>query len=99
NVRTRWDSTYFMINRLRTLRQAIELFMAAPRNTDVAHHKMALLDWEVLQDLEFILEAPSIAQQTMSGEHCPLLGGTLPAYETFMAQWQAMATSPNHPQL
>ena len=35
---------------------AIELFMAAPRNTDVAHHKMALLDWEVLQDLEFILE-------------------------------------------
>ena len=30
--------------------------MAAPQNTDVAHHKMALLDWEVLQDLEFILE-------------------------------------------
>ena len=45
------------------------------------------------------MKAPSIAQQTMSGEHCPLLGGTLPAYETFVAQWQAMATSPNHPQL
>jgi len=30
--------------------------MAAPRNADVAHHKMALLDWKVLQDLEFILE-------------------------------------------
>ncbi|KIM61362.1 hypothetical protein SCLCIDRAFT_122301 [Scleroderma citrinum Foug A] len=35
----------------------------------------------------------------MSGEHCPLLGSTLPAYETFVAQWQVMATSPNHPQL
>jgi len=30
--------------------------MATSRNADVAHHKMALLDWEVLQDLEFILE-------------------------------------------
>jgi len=45
------------------------------------------------------MKAPSIAQQTMSGEHCPLLGSTLPAYETFVAQWQAMVTSPNHPQL
>ena len=45
------------------------------------------------------MKAPSIAQQTMSGERCLLLGGTLPTYETFVAQWQVMATSPNHPQL
>lgn len=35
----------------------------------------------------------------MSGEQTPVLGGALPAFETFIAQWKAMSTSPDHPQL
>ncbi|KAI6098648.1 hypothetical protein EDD16DRAFT_1498280, partial [Pisolithus croceorrhizus] len=86
-VRTHWDLTYFMINCFHTLHQAIKLFLAAPQNADVAQHKLEPLDWEVLQDLEFILEAPSLAQHAMSGEQSPLLGGALPTFETFMTQW------------
>lgn len=70
---TRWDSTYIMVNRLRTLRQVcqdileyftslkyfqgIDLFLAFPRNAEIAHHRLSDLDWEVLQDIECILEA------------------------------------------
>jgi len=35
----------------------------------------------------------------MSGEQSPLLGGALPAYETFITQWQAIANLSLHPQL
>ncbi|KAI6046736.1 hypothetical protein EDC04DRAFT_2541758, partial [Pisolithus marmoratus] len=66
---------------------------------DMAHYRIEPLDWEVLQDLEFILEAPSLPQHTMSGEQSPLLSSVLPAFETFITQWQTMAASPAHPQL
>ncbi|KAF8546177.1 hypothetical protein OG21DRAFT_1379858, partial [Imleria badia] len=58
DVRICWDSSYFMTNRLRALCQIIELYLAVPRNADVVHtdNKLVGLDWEVLQDLEFILE-------------------------------------------
>ncbi|KAF9220321.1 hypothetical protein BS17DRAFT_686284, partial [Gyrodon lividus] len=64
NVKTRWDSTYYMINRLRALRQV-----------------------------------PSNAQQSMCGESVLLLGGALPSYETFLAQWTSLSLACNHPQL
>lgn len=36
----------------------------------------------------------------MCGEHSPLLGGVIPAYETFVLQWQSLSSSPKwHPQI
>lgn len=35
----------------------------------------------------------------MSGERAPLLGGAVPAYETFIARWTQMSASRDYPQL
>ncbi|KAF9219985.1 hypothetical protein BS17DRAFT_661921, partial [Gyrodon lividus] len=56
NVKTRWDSTYYMINCLHALRQVVSYFLDAPCNTNIADHKMLPLGWEVLQDMEVVLE-------------------------------------------
>ena len=37
-------------------RQAVDYFLVTPRNAEIAKHKLSPLEWEVLQDLEVILE-------------------------------------------
>ncbi|KIK79311.1 hypothetical protein PAXRUDRAFT_40804, partial [Paxillus rubicundulus Ve08.2h10] len=66
---------------------AINLFLDAPCNINISDSKLAPLDWEVLQDMEVVLEVPSWAQQSMCGQSLLLLGGAIPSYETFLAQW------------
>ncbi|KAF9222904.1 hypothetical protein BS17DRAFT_818233 [Gyrodon lividus] len=48
DVRTHWDSTYYMINRMRALWQAIDFFFDAPHKINISDSKLAPLDWEVL---------------------------------------------------
>ncbi|KIK13264.1 hypothetical protein PISMIDRAFT_119162, partial [Pisolithus microcarpus 441] len=98
DVMTRWDSTYYMINRLRALDQAIDLWLRMPWNINLVPEKLELMHWEVLQDLEFALQAPAAAHHTMTSECIPLLGGALPAYETFLEQWKRMSMSSANPQ-
>ena len=35
----------------------------------------------------------------MCRENIPLLGGAVPSYETFLAQWKRLCVMDNHPQL
>ncbi|KIK77308.1 hypothetical protein PAXRUDRAFT_167300, partial [Paxillus rubicundulus Ve08.2h10] len=42
---------------------------------------------------------PSQAQQSMCGQSLPLLGGAIPSYETFLAQWTSLSMSHINPQL
>jgi hypothetical protein len=71
-VKTRWDSVYAMIQRLREMQpvghdfnssnstlkpaKAIEYFLASPNNKDLAKYRMTEKEWEVLADFEVILE-------------------------------------------
>ncbi|KAH0839385.1 hypothetical protein J3R83DRAFT_97 [Lanmaoa asiatica] len=57
------------------------------------------MEWEVLQDLEVILEVPLLAQKTMCGEETPLLGGAVPAFEVFIAQWKRLSDLVDAPHL
>ncbi|KIK10980.1 hypothetical protein PISMIDRAFT_84126, partial [Pisolithus microcarpus 441] len=84
DIATRWDSTYYMINHLRALDQAIDLWVRMPQNINLVLEKLEQMHWEVLQDLKFALQAPAVAHHTMTSECIPLLGGALPAYETFL---------------
>ncbi|KAF8833832.1 hypothetical protein BDN67DRAFT_858484, partial [Paxillus ammoniavirescens] len=99
DVKTHWDSIYYMINCLHALRQVVSYFLDAPHNTDIGDHKMLPLGWEVLQDMEVVLEVPSHAQRSMCGESIPLLSRAFPSYEMFLAQWTSLSSACDHPQL
>lgn len=73
DVKTRWDSVYYMINRLRVLKQvifiplmscnltvtylqALNYFFLEPPNRDIADRKLEDIEWQVLEDLEVVLD-------------------------------------------
>jgi hypothetical protein len=55
DVKTRWDSVYYMIERLRVMRPAIDHFLASPVNQEIASHRLSDVEWAALQDFEVIL--------------------------------------------
>ncbi|KAG2350044.1 hypothetical protein BDR05DRAFT_839580, partial [Suillus weaverae] len=68
---TQWDSTYVMLNHLRILCPAISCYIAP--NTKLSDYGLRSMEWQVLQDLEVILEVPHACQQSMSSESTPVL--------------------------
>ncbi|KIK22292.1 hypothetical protein PISMIDRAFT_102707, partial [Pisolithus microcarpus 441] len=58
---------------------------------DIANKQLDDMDWQVLQDMEVVLEIPRSAQQCMLGESFPLLSHVVPSFETFMAQWEQLS--------
>ncbi|KAI6123898.1 hypothetical protein EV401DRAFT_2069113 [Pisolithus croceorrhizus] len=57
---------------------------------ELLDYKMDDMDWQVLQDVEVVLEIPHAAQQSMSGESTPKLGGAIPAFEMFIEEWKRL---------
>ncbi|KAF8137053.1 ribonuclease H-like domain-containing protein [Boletus edulis] len=98
DVKSCWDSIYFMINRLCALRLAVDSFLALPHgpHDELAKRKLTPMQWEVLIDLEIILEIPHAAQQYMSSESMPILGGAIPAFKLLMIQWDALCIKAPH---
>jgi hypothetical protein len=66
DVKTRWDSIYFMINRLRVLRPAVDLFLSMPTQKDITHYNMNETEWLVLRDYEEILDVSGTSVCTSS---------------------------------
>ncbi|KAG2062389.1 hypothetical protein BDR06DRAFT_1016327 [Suillus hirtellus] len=57
---THLDLTYVMFNHLRILWQAINHWIDLPAQCSIACYKLSPMDWQVLQDLEVILECPTM---------------------------------------
>ncbi|KAG1901141.1 uncharacterized protein F5891DRAFT_951217, partial [Suillus fuscotomentosus] len=57
----------------------------------ISKFKLSPMEWQFLQDVEVILEAPHAAQQCMSGESTPKLSGAFPAFETLIERWKFLA--------
>ncbi|KAJ8579537.1 hypothetical protein M405DRAFT_712174, partial [Rhizopogon salebrosus TDB-379] len=81
DVRTRWDSVYYMLRRLRELRPVVDIFLGHPPNEELAMHKLTSMEWSV----------PHKVQQMMSGESTPILSGVIPLFELFMSSWEKLA--------
>ncbi|KIK21590.1 hypothetical protein PISMIDRAFT_103932 [Pisolithus microcarpus 441] len=98
DVKTRWDSAYFMINRMHALHLAIDHFLSLPRgsNDELSGLHLTALEWEVLQDLKVVLEIPHEAQQCMSSESRPVLSKAVPAFETVILWWRALVKNTPH---
>ncbi|KIK41148.1 hypothetical protein CY34DRAFT_13247 [Suillus luteus UH-Slu-Lm8-n1] len=54
------------------------------------------MEWQFLQDIEVILEAPHAARQCMSGERTPKLSSAFPAFEMFIERWKLLAQHVPH---
>ncbi|KAF9495317.1 hypothetical protein BDN71DRAFT_1364148, partial [Pleurotus eryngii] len=93
NVKTQWDSVFYMIRRLHELRQAIDYFLLMQANKDLADYKLNDAEWTALQDFEIIL---LVFQQLMSQECTPVLAGAIPAFEMFMASQEKLGTMNPH---
>ncbi|KAG9309365.1 hypothetical protein JVU11DRAFT_10602 [Chiua virens] len=80
------------------LHNGIDSFLSLPHgpNDELAWHKLTLMQWEVLQDLEVVLEVPHAAQQCMSSESTPMLGGEIPAFKILVMQWEVLAIKAPH---
>ena len=72
DVKSCWDSIYYMINRLRTLdryficnlvplsnfdSKALDIFFQVPTNKDITDRQLCEMDWQVIEGMEIILEA------------------------------------------
>ncbi|KAI6041476.1 hypothetical protein EDC04DRAFT_1256242 [Pisolithus marmoratus] len=64
-------------------------FLAAPHR-DIADKQLDDMDWQILPDMEVVLEIPHSAQQCMLGKSFPLLSCAVPLFETFMTQWEPL---------
>ncbi|KAG1759799.1 hypothetical protein EV702DRAFT_1208130 [Suillus placidus] len=96
NEPTRWDSVYVMINHLQTLRQAVIAFFDAWAQRGISEKKLCEMDWQFLQDLEVILEAPHAAQQKLSSESTPMLSHAVPTFEELADGWESIGLHAPH---
>ncbi|KAI6111629.1 hypothetical protein EDD16DRAFT_1521842 [Pisolithus croceorrhizus] len=87
-----------MINHMHALHPAIDCFLSLPcgLNDKLSGLCLTEVEWEVLQDLEVILEILHEVQQCMSSETMPILGKAIPAFETLMLWWQTLVANAPH---
>ncbi|KAJ7750263.1 hypothetical protein B0H16DRAFT_1843275 [Mycena metata] len=89
DVKTRWDSVFYMLRRLRYLQQPIKKFFNMHRDAQSFSHPLENRHWNRLEILELILQ-PHTVQTIMSSENTPILAATIPAFELFLSAWEAM---------
>ncbi|KAJ7697793.1 hypothetical protein B0H17DRAFT_866706, partial [Mycena rosella] len=90
DVKTRWDSVFYMLHRLRYLQQPMIRFFVMNRDGHKFRHPLENKHWGRLELMELILQQPHMVQATMSAENTPILAGSIPTFEVFMAAWKAM---------
>ncbi|KAJ7195321.1 hypothetical protein GGX14DRAFT_366857 [Mycena pura] len=90
SVKTRWDSDFYMLRRLRYLRQPLQHFFLTNRDARDFKHKLTDEHWDRLELMELILEQPHVVQSVMAAENTPMLAAAIPAFELFVNSWEAM---------
>ncbi|KAJ7790838.1 hypothetical protein B0H14DRAFT_2396133, partial [Mycena olivaceomarginata] len=81
DVETRWSATFLMVDRVLEQYLAINKFLNAPEQEDIAHHSFDAMTLRVLQDIRRFLEIFHLVQEIISAEKTPTLSVVLPLYE------------------
>jgi len=76
--------------------QALDVFLAHPKNKDIAKWALDDNEWKALQDFEAMLQVPHKYQQAMSKETTPVLAGAIPTLERLMTEWENLAARQPH---
>ncbi|KAH9014937.1 hypothetical protein EDB84DRAFT_1277499, partial [Lactarius hengduanensis] len=86
------------VKQMELLCEAVDYFLTFPTgNVDLSKYRISPKEWDVLQDVEYVLSKPHRVQQIMSKETTPVLSGAIPAFETFMTSWERLVE--NYPHL
>ncbi|KAL4064004.1 hypothetical protein V8B97DRAFT_1876341, partial [Scleroderma yunnanense] len=86
--------------------KALNIFFQAPKNKDIANRQLHEMDWQIIEDMEIVLEicitynwigvnslqVPHSAQQLMSHDTLPVLSHAVPTIETVIVQWEHLST-------
>ncbi|KAH9947390.1 hypothetical protein B0H21DRAFT_692005 [Amylocystis lapponica] len=84
DVDTRWSSTFLMIDRVLEMTEAINRFLASPKQEKISGHALSAIDLRVISDIRDFLELPHLVQEYLSAEMTPTLSMVIPAYETLI---------------
>ncbi|KAI6018290.1 hypothetical protein EDC04DRAFT_2523339, partial [Pisolithus marmoratus] len=87
DVKTRWDSIYYMMHCLHYLHQPIDSFLDRPNNKDMKKYRLSPMQWNVLWDFELILEIPHQAIHALSSECLLTLCKYLITFKKFYDTW------------
>ena len=66
DIKTQWDSIFYMLNCLLALRLAIDCFLSLPAQKDLANFKMVNVEWLILQEYAKILEVNVHSSHSLS---------------------------------
>ncbi|KAJ7334845.1 hypothetical protein DFH08DRAFT_706987 [Mycena albidolilacea] len=91
DVETRWSATFLMIDRVLEQYQAVDKFLNAPGQEEIAHHSFDPMTLRVLQDIRRFLEIFHIVQEIVSAEKTPTLSIVLPMYEKLIVMLNDLA--------
>ncbi|KAF8547650.1 hypothetical protein OG21DRAFT_1369708, partial [Imleria badia] len=87
DIKSCWDSIYFMINHLHVL----NYFFLSPSQCDIADFKLRAIEWLILQDMELVLKISHLAHEAISSKSTPMLGAVVPTFERLITQWKHLA--------
>ncbi|KAG2365314.1 hypothetical protein BDR07DRAFT_1374397 [Suillus spraguei] len=85
-----------MINHVWTLQQVVTTFFDAWPQCNISEKRLSEMNWQFLQDLEVILEAPHAAQQKLSSKSTPLLSHAIPTFEELINGWESIGLHVPH---
>ncbi|KAJ6542330.1 hypothetical protein DFH09DRAFT_928851 [Mycena vulgaris] len=92
DVDTRWSATFLMIDRLLEQYQAVDRFLNAPAQDEIAHHSFDAMTLRVLGDIRRFLEVFHVVQEIVSAQKTPTLSMVLPLYENLIVMLKNLAT-------
>ncbi|GBB95627.1 hypothetical protein RclHR1_02580010 [Rhizophagus clarus] len=78
DIRTRWNSTFYMIKRAFCLREPLHNLAAADK--ELSSYLLNSIEWDKLNEIQGLLECFQKATIEMSSENSPTLGQTVPIY-------------------
>ncbi|KAG8916503.1 hypothetical protein FRC01_003021 [Tulasnella sp. 417] len=96
DVRTRWSSTFFMLEQALKLRPTIDMMVNHPQHAPLKKFALTEAQWSMVELAMKILRAAHRGQQLLSGDQHPTLHLAIPAIEYLLGEWESRQKKIKH---